>query len=243
MKQRSGRWLLAIVLSQMLHGLLYSQLTKHDLLASPAVERLHQPIALHFSFQQPTPKEPENELEPEAAPEPEPELAPEPAHATFPEPDPQQQLRPEPKSRPEPKPESKPKPKSRKKPESKPKSKPRPETRTDTVPASAAESQTAPEKVDTAALKQRYLATLLASIEQYKSYPRAARRRSIEGRVRVSFTLRCDGSVVEISMPSGHKLLKRSAEEAVRLAQPFPKPPAEIDCPLAVDYAMAFELR
>jgi len=97
--------------------------------------------------------------------------------------------------------------------------------------------------VSKAELRDRYLAALLARIEKRKSYPKAARRRAIEGAVTVSFTVNCDGSIGEINIQKGHKLLKRSAAKAIHLAQPFPQLPVEVKCPLPVNYAMAFELQ
>lgn len=157
--------------------------------------------------------EPEQEPEPESEPEPEP------------------QPEPEPKPEPKPEPQPKPIPQQEKKSVSSPPPLPSRKVEPRVKPASSAE------------LKQRYLASLLARIEEHKSYPGAARRRAIEGDVSVSFRIACDGSVNEIDIPSGHKLLKQAAAQALNRAQPLPQPPSGIDCPVVVSYVMAFGLR
>lgn len=91
--------------------------------------------------------------------------------------------------------------------------------------------------------REEYLATLLAHIEKRKSYPRAARRRGVEGSIKVSFTLGCDGTVSNIRTTGGHKLLKKSASKAVMASLPLPKPPTGINCPMLVNYAMAYKLK
>jgi protein TonB len=63
--------------------------------------------------------------------------------------------------------------------------------------------------------------------EQY--YPWSIRVRWREGHVRVSFTLRNDGtpSDVRVAASSGHRDLDRCAIAAVRDAGPFPRPPRD----------------
>jgi protein TonB len=61
-------------------------------------------------------------------------------------------------------------------------------------------------------------------------YPVKAAVRGWTGQVRVSFTLREDGSVADarIEASSGHDVLDRAALRAVQRAAPFPAPPREI---------------
>lgn len=73
--------------------------------------------------------------------------------------------------------------------------------------------------------RQHYLARLLEHIARYKHYPRAARRRGIEGDVRVSFLLAEDGTVRNIHIDSGFGVLRNAALHALRQAQPLPVPP------------------
>ncbi len=83
----------------------------------------------------------------------------------------------------------------------------------------------------------------MARIEGRKYYPRSARRRRVEGTVRVSFVLTRSGRVRDLRVREGHMLLRRAASAAVQGAAPLPPPPAYIQCPLRVDYRMQFELR
>jgi len=91
--------------------------------------------------------------------------------------------------------------------------------------------------------RQRYLADLMAHIEQYKWYPKSARRRRIEGMVHVDFTLFADGSTSEVSVKNASPVLLAAAREAVAKAIPMPPPPAVIDCPMKCEFKMQFNLK
>lgn len=75
-----------------------------------------------------------------------------------------------------------------------------------------------------------YLNMVRLRIEHHKKYPESARRRNIEGRAKVRFVIRPDGSVgeVQVVVSAGNPSLDRAAEEAVRAASPFPTPPADL---------------
>ncbi|WJW75355.1 TonB family protein [Thiohalobacter sp. IOR34] len=88
-----------------------------------------------------------------------------------------------------------------------------------------------------------YLARLLAHIERHKFYPRAARRRALEGEVEVSFELLADGRVRDLQLTGGARLLRNAARQAVQEALPLPRPPAAMRLPRRVEYRMRFELR
>jgi protein TonB len=90
--------------------------------------------------------------------------------------------------------------------------------------------------------RQRYLAGLIAHIEQHKWYPRAARRRGLQGEVKISFLLLADGSIRHIEVKKGPKLLRTAAARAVAKAEPMPMPPANIDCPFPCEFSMRFAL-
>ncbi len=90
-----------------------------------------------------------------------------------------------------------------------------------------------------------YFSMVQMSIESRKSYPPEARRRQMEGRVVVRFTIQRDGSVdrVELGRQSPHPLLDEAALEAVRSSAPFPRPPESLfKGPVALEIAMVFEL-
>ncbi|MDR0630102.1 MAG: energy transducer TonB [Treponema sp.] len=69
-----------------------------------------------------------------------------------------------------------------------------------------------------------YLALILGRLEKNKIYPLSARKRGIEGDIKVHFTIRQDGTVSEIGLadPSGHRFLAQAAFETIRSASPFP---------------------
>lgn len=91
--------------------------------------------------------------------------------------------------------------------------------------------------------KQEYLRRLMAHIEAYKHYPRAARRRGIEGEVRIRFTLHQAGRVSGLDVDGEQRVLVASAREAVEAAEPMPSPPDSLPMPWEVSFTMRFTLR
>ena len=91
-------------------------------------------------------------------------------------------------------------------------------------------------------IKQRYLAELMAHIEAHKWYPKAARRRGIQGEVQVSFILLPDGSIKDIEVKNGPEVLVAAAGSAVNKALPMPRPPSQVHCPLHCEFSMRFAL-
>ncbi|MDQ7011561.1 MAG: energy transducer TonB [Mariprofundaceae bacterium] len=91
-------------------------------------------------------------------------------------------------------------------------------------------------------LRQQYLARVMAHIERYKYYPSTARRRRIQGDVRVSFLLLHDGTVRAVKA-SGNAVLGRAAQQAVLKAQPLPKPPAGNFCPMHCEFSIRYVLK
>ena len=65
---------------------------------------------------------------------------------------------------------------------------------------------------------------MLAKIAAAKHYPRIARKRGYEGKPVISFSLRQDGELAELTIiePSLYTVLDRAALEAVRRAVPYP---------------------
>ncbi len=90
--------------------------------------------------------------------------------------------------------------------------------------------------------KQEYLRRLMAHIEKYKHYPRAARRRRIEGDVHVSFSLQSSGQADALSVEGGQEILNTAACRAVEEAMPLPEPPPAIGLPWPVAFTMRFSL-
>jgi protein TonB len=90
--------------------------------------------------------------------------------------------------------------------------------------------------------KQEYLRRLMAHIEKHKHYPRTARRRHLEGDVRVSFTLQAGGRVVALVVDGGPEVLSSAALQAVEEAVPLPEPPPSLGLPWPVAFTMRFSL-
>ncbi|MCG7981456.1 MAG: TonB family protein [Candidatus Thiodiazotropha lotti] len=147
-----------------------------------------------------------------------------------------------------PKPKTKPKKSPRKKTvkAKKPPQKKTPVKETETTQADTVEKiaqPTPPKTQPIAELLEIYLADILSSIEQKKRYPSLARRKNIEGKVSVRFKLSCDGDITDLKIQGAHGLLRKAANKAIKAAQPFPKIPQALKCPLPVTYAMAYSLK
>ena len=77
--------------------------------------------------------------------------------------------------------------------------------------------------VDTKALEAKrnlFIEQMRQAIDKNKIYPNSARRRAIEGEVKMSFTLQADGSVRDVQMLLGKSIFEDSAKEAI--AKSFP---------------------
>ena len=122
---------------------------------------------------------------------------------------------------------------------------PAPTTETAQKPSLPAEAASG--TVDDPALleqaKHEYLRRLMAHIDSHKNYPRAARRRGIEGDVAVSFRLLHGGEVSDVSIDDGHRVLRKAVQEAIAAAQPMPAPPPSIELPLAISFNVQFSLK
>lgn len=94
---------------------------------------------------------------------------------------------------------------------------------------------------DQAALQYRQ--HVLARIASKKAYPRNARTRGQEGRVRLQVVIGPDGRVVDCQVvtPSPHSLLNEASLLAVERAAPFKKMPSGMDSltlTFAIDYSL-----
>jgi protein TonB len=106
------------------------------------------------------------------------------------------------------------------------------------VPA-AAPSKAAGESRDS------YLGRLLAQLNRFKQYPRAARQARIEGVVMVHFVMAADGKVqsFEISKSSGRPVLDAEALALIQRAQPLPALPPDfptrtLDAVVPIEFAL-----
>lgn len=82
------------------------------------------------------------------------------------------------------------------------------------------QTQTQEKEDDLKARQDLFLAHLVERINSNKTYPNTARRRAVEGDVKMAFHIVADGSVENIEMLSGKKIFKKSAYEAI--AKSFP---------------------
>jgi len=90
--------------------------------------------------------------------------------------------------------------------------------------------------------RQRYLHQLMSHIESFKYYPRAARMRSLEGEVKVSFILLDDGSYEQLSLDGTHSALVKASRVAMESATPLPLPPNDMVIPGQIDFTMSYSL-
>ena len=77
--------------------------------------------------------------------------------------------------------------------------------------------------------RDSYLGRLLAQLNRFKQYPRAARQAHIEGVVMLHFVMDTDGRVqsFEIAKSSGRPVLDAEALALIQRAQPLPALPAD----------------
>ena len=95
-------------------------------------------------------------------------------------------------------------------------------------------------KVD---IKQKFIKLntdkIIKAINEEKYYPRIARKRHIEGVVRVSFLLKKDGSVVIKKVETDKKYLGGAAKKTIKKASGyFPKPPEDIVFHIPIEFKL-----
>lgn len=90
--------------------------------------------------------------------------------------------------------------------------------------------------------RQQYLHALMRHIESYKYYPRAARRRALEGDVKIAFVLRDDGFYEQLELDGRQKVLVNATRQALEAAKPLPAPPAEIELSRQIEMRMVYTL-
>lgn len=93
------------------------------------------------------------------------------------------------------------------------------------------------------AKKELFIANLIKQINNNKSYPKPARRRSIEGKVDIEFTVLSDGSVQDINMISGKNIFKKSAIQAINKSFPIDVEESLFDFPKQFKIKIAYVLK
>jgi len=92
------------------------------------------------------------------------------------------------------------------------------------------------------AAKNRFLAKIRRRIDQHKSYPRIAKKRRMQGAVKVRFTILPSGEVGAVSV-EGPKVFLRSARQAVIDAFPVSVKAVPMHLPATVNLTLRYRLR
>lgn len=93
--------------------------------------------------------------------------------------------------------------------------------------------------------RDEYMRVLAAHIDKHKFYPRSARRRYIEGQVRVSFDLLNNGQILNLHTFSGQPILQKATLDSIRSALPMPPIPESLLAlnTMKIEYSMQFALK
>jgi protein TonB len=91
--------------------------------------------------------------------------------------------------------------------------------------------------------RKSYHALLMRHIEVQKHYPRIARKRRIEGKIIVSFTLFANGEIKNLLINGQRSILNKATKNAVMSALPMPKPPHDLSMPMEIKFAMNYFLK
>ena len=90
--------------------------------------------------------------------------------------------------------------------------------------------------------KNQFLANIRATINRHKFYPRIAKKRRMQGSVKVRFTILRSGKVGNISL-SGPKVFHSSAKKAVQSAFPVNAKRSPISLPQTINLTLRYQLR
>lgn len=99
--------------------------------------------------------------------------------------------------------------------------------------------------ISNANMEADYLATLASWLARHKRYPRAARRRHLEGVATLSFTVNAAGNVLryEVTKSSGYDVLDREVANMLQRAEPLPSLPRDLGrATLDIAIPIRFEL-
>ena len=90
--------------------------------------------------------------------------------------------------------------------------------------------------------KNKFLANIRAKINKHKSYPRVAKKRRMQGSVKVKFTILRSGKVGNISL-KGPKIFHKSARKAVKSAFPVNAKKSPLRLPQSINLTLRYQLR
>jgi len=101
------------------------------------------------------------------------------------------------------------------------------------------------QSVDISKIEQSYKTAILKKVDENKIYPPVARRLGHDGRVLVSFAIKSDGSISDLSAIEGtkHSELIKAALDSVRHSSPFNPIPVKLNVSqLRISFWITFEL-
>ncbi|WP_249158845.1 energy transducer TonB family protein [Bradyrhizobium tropiciagri] len=89
----------------------------------------------------------------------------------------------------------------------------------------------------------KFQQALLRHVARYQRYPNAARLGRLHGAVETFFSMRRDGTLLDVwvKTSSGQLVLDRAAVDAIRRAQPLPLIPSELPDRLNIQITLVFE--
>ena len=102
--------------------------------------------------------------------------------------------------------------------------------------ASAKQSKSTP------AQRNKFWSALRTEIDKHKFYPRVAKKRRMEGAVKVRFTILANGKVGNISL-KGPKIFYNSARNAVKSAFPINAKKSPISLPTTINLTLRYQIR
>jgi periplasmic protein TonB len=93
--------------------------------------------------------------------------------------------------------------------------------------------------------KAQYIEAIAAHLDKHKFYPRSARRRHIEGDVKISFGLLLDGNIINLKILSAHTSLEKASSESIHNALPMPPRPENLLAlnTIQIEYTMQFAMK
>jgi protein TonB len=94
----------------------------------------------------------------------------------------------------------------------------------------------------TPAQRNKFWSALRAKIDRHKFYPRIAKKRRMEGSVKVRFTILSSGNVGNISL-KGPKIFYNSARNAVKSAFPIEAKKSPISLPTTINLTLRYQIR
>jgi len=114
------------------------------------------------------------------------------------------------------------------------------------LPASEVKSDSAPQRLSQAKhqhmLEQAYLNHLMSIIKTHKKYPYSARRRHIEGNIKVLFTVDSTGKISDIHINGKSRVLIKATMNAIQDSLPFPAPSSELKTSIHSRFMMQYKL-